>query len=158
MVEGLAEALFELLQGVEDPVCEIILPQVFPHPLHRVQLRAIGRKKQELHARGHAQVIGPMPTCAIQEHQAEIPGEFLSGIGQEDRHDLGIQPGHYQAGKASVMRRDRGQGMDKLPNHLLARLRPVGQRPPASPMVADPSETTLVLEQHPHPHPWGNIG
>ena len=82
-----------LLQGAEDPVAEVVLPQVVPEMFHRVEFRAVRRQRDQLHVRRHTESKRPVPTGSIQEHQAVLIREAGCGVGQKERHGFGINPG-----------------------------------------------------------------
>ena len=72
LVQGLeasAYLLDDVLQGVKDPVAQVVLPQMIPKMFHWVEFGAVGRQGQQLHVWGDAQSQRPVPASSIEQQQ-----------------------------------------------------------------------------------------
>ena len=160
VVEGLAASAYlldHLPQGVKDPVAQVVLPQMIPEMFHRVEFGAVGRQGQQLHVWGDAQSQRPVPASSIEQQQAVLVGEASRGVRQKERHGLGVHPGQDQRTEFSVQGTDRRQAVDKLAHNLVTDDRSQGQRGPATALVAEAAEASLVLEQKAHGHPGRSL-
>jgi hypothetical protein len=82
-----------------------------------------------------------------------VVGKAGRGVGQEQRHGLGIRPGQGQRAELSIDRADSGQTVDELADDLVADGGAQGPRSPAATLLADAAETRLVLKQQANPYP-----
>lgn len=87
-----------------------------------------------------------VPPRTIKEHDTKISFELLSGMGKEDGHGGGINPGQDQTRTPTIHWRDRHEAIDVLPYHLVAYDCSGRQRHPTAAGVADPTEPSFVLK------------
>ena len=92
VMEACAELVDDGVQRREDVVADVILAQVFPEVLDRVQLGAVGWQGQQVQRGRDAQGRRSVPSGSIQQHQAMFFGELRGRVGQEQRHGFGVHP------------------------------------------------------------------
>jgi len=93
VMEACAELVDDGVQRREGVVSDVILAQVFPEMLDRVQLRTVRWQGQQVQGGRDAQGQRPVPSGSIQQHQAMLLGELRGRVGQEHRHGFGVHPG-----------------------------------------------------------------
>lgn len=151
--EAHAELRDDLVERVEEAVAEVILPQVFPEVLDRIQFRAVGRQREQLQGGWHPQIQRRMPSGPIQHHPAVVVAELGGRACQEQGHGLGIDPGQRPRAELAVQGAHRRQSIDELAHDWVADHRPKRQRRPAAPLIADAAQARFVLKQQPQPLP-----
>ncbi len=93
VMEACAELVDDSIQRREDLVADVILTQVFPEMLDRVQLGAVGWQGQQVQRGRDPQGRRSVPSGSIQQHEAMLFGELRGRVGQEHRHGFGVHPG-----------------------------------------------------------------
>ena len=93
VMEACAELVDDGVQRPKDVVADVILAQVFPEMLDRVQLWTVGWQGQQVHRGRDAQGQRSVPSGSIQQHEAMLFGELRGRVGQEQRHGFGVYPG-----------------------------------------------------------------
>jgi hypothetical protein len=76
-----------------------------------------------------------------------VGGELGGGMGEEEAHQGGIDPGEDQRGHAAIVGADGDVGVDELPHDLVADRWAQGQRRPTSPAIVQAAKPTLILEE-----------
>jgi len=79
-----------------------------------------------------------------------VVGETGGGVGEEQRHRFGIDPGQDQLAELAIEGAHGGQAVDELADDLPADDRTQRPRSPAAALIADPAETGFVLKQQAH--------
>lgn len=115
--------------------------------LDRVEFRTVRRKGKQTEPGGDPQRDGPMPSRPVQQHQAIVPWEIGDGLGQENGHRFGIDPGENQGRELAAVRTHGNPPVSVFADDLLADARPVRPRGPAAVLVTKPPEAGLVLKQ-----------
>jgi hypothetical protein len=96
-VPGVATGVDNLGGVVEDAVGELVILEVEPEPLDRVELGRIGRQEYWGDVGRHDQFTGDMPACPVHQHDGVCAGsDGLGQFGEEEVHRGGVEPGHHQ--------------------------------------------------------------
>ena len=119
-VEGVGDHVDDLIEGVERLIAEAVGAGVFPDLFDGVALGAVGWERDEGHGVRDDEGVGLVPTGAVHEDDTVVVGELGGGVGEEQAHEVGIDPGEDEGGHAAVAGADRSEGVDELADHLLA--------------------------------------
>lgn len=137
------------IEGGQHVIAEVVLAQVFPHVLDRIEFRTVRREEHETQVLRHAQRLRVMPPGAIQQHDVEAVGELLACRAQKDGHRWVIHPRQRQGAEPAIEGADGHDAVEVLAHDLGTHDRAVGVGCTAPPRVADASEARFVLKQQP---------
>ena len=109
-VPGLAAGFDDGLVAGPDPQAELVLAQILPDVLDRIELGAVGRQRQEADVVGDRQRRRAVPPCAI-EHQDGVGagGNMPADLLQMQAHGLGVDDRQHQPGAGCPLGADRAE-------------------------------------------------
>jgi hypothetical protein len=109
-VPGLAAGRDDRLVVRPDAMAELVLPQVLPHVLDRVQLGAVARQRQQGEVLGDGEVAGRVPARPVEHDHAVRPGLHLAAdLRQVQAGGRGIGVGQDEGGADGPLRADRAE-------------------------------------------------
>ena len=115
-----------------------------------IEFGCVGRQCFKVHVGWQLQILRPMRTCSVENHDDEVirmtPPDFL----QELRHVLGIHFISQHPIKLTVLRADRSIDICELSLITIGHDRTARSRCPTSPRFGHASKTSLVLEDQTH--------
>ena len=95
---------------VEDAEREIVLAQVFPDVLGRVQLGRIGRQADGSDVLWQLELIGGVPAGAVEDERGMgAGGDAAADLLEMQVHRLGVGIGHHQGGAGGPLGADGGE-------------------------------------------------
>lgn len=149
VAERVAESRLDAVDRGEDLVGEVVLANVVPDGLDRVQLGAVGRQQFQVHVRGHLEIAADVRTRSVEEDDAVAPREAGADLAQEDPHRLMIHAACADQSADAARRRIDCQQRVPVFAHLLEPHSGLNaRRCPARAHRADPAESRLILEQN----------
>src|SRR5690242_12675890 len=93
-----------------DPQAELVLAQVLPHVLDRVQLRAVARQGQEGEVLGDGQPPAGVPAGAVEhDHGVRARGDATADLRQVQAGGLGVGAGQHEGGADGPLGADRAE-------------------------------------------------
>jgi hypothetical protein len=99
----------DVLVALEDAVREVVVPEELPDVLGGIEFGRSRRKQGDVVR--HPEVVGDVPSCAIQDQDRMSAASNLCADLLEMRvHCLGFAPRHDQPGTFSLGRTDRAEG------------------------------------------------
>src|SRR4051812_31647047 len=107
-VPGLAAGRDDGLVVRPDAMAELVLPQVLPHVLDRVQLGRVGGQRQQGEVLGDGEAAGAVPPGTVEHDHAVRPGrDVAADLGQVQAGGRGIGVGQDEGGTDGALRADR---------------------------------------------------
>src|SRR4051795_7129278 len=99
-----------LVAAGEHAVAEPAVAQVLPHPLDRVELRAVGRRVDQGQVRRHGQVVAHVPAGPVEHQRGVGPGRHgRRQLGEEEVHGGGRDLGQDQRDTLAALGTDRAE-------------------------------------------------
>src|SRR4051795_10933115 len=96
--------------ALPDAMAELVLPQVLPDVLDRVQLGRVGRERQEGEVLGDGKVAGAVPTGAVEhDHRVRAGRDVVADLRQVQAGGLGVGVGQDQRGTDGPLGADRAE-------------------------------------------------
>lgn len=96
--------------AVEDGDGELVLAQIFPDVLDRIELWRIGRQVQKGDVVGDAEVVGDVPAGAVEnEDGVRSRRDLAADLGQMQGERFGVGPGQDQRRGGGARRADRAE-------------------------------------------------
>ncbi len=133
-------------ETLKNPVMEPFLTQFIPHMLNRVELRSIGREKQQAHVIWRNKRLILMPSCTIHDHDNPIHRVSSSHLVKEELRTRSIDVWKHEAVKLAVLDRYCAIGIGVLMcQHSLAN-RPERFWTPARSGVGNAPKTCFIHE------------
>src|SRR6476620_11568686 len=109
-VPGPATALDDRGVVAPDAVAELVLAQVLPHVLDRVQLRAVGRQGQQREVVGDGEAGRRVPSRPVQDHDGvRARGDLAGDLRQVQAGRRRVDVGQNQGGADGARRADRAE-------------------------------------------------
>jgi hypothetical protein len=115
-VPGGAAAVHDGVVGVEHAVAELIVAQVIPDVLDRVQLGAVGWQVQQGDVLRHAQAATQLvPAGAVADQQGmRTGGDIAADLGQVQGHGLGVGVRQHEGRADAVLGAHRPEQVGPL--------------------------------------------
>jgi hypothetical protein len=108
------ELLTDRLHRREDPVGKVFLPEFVPYVFLWIELRRVGRERDEVDVLGYLKCLGFMGAGSIHYHEDEFVRIFLADLQEEATHFFGV---HFFAGaivEVAFERTDRSVNVGEL--------------------------------------------
>src|SRR4051794_41638935 len=146
-VPGLAAGRDDRVVVGPDPQAELVLAQVLPDVLDRVQLGAVARQRQEAEVLGNGEVPGRVPARPVEhDHGVRARGDLAADLRQVQAGGLGVGVREDEPGPDRPLGADRaeqvGPGVPAVPG----RSRPGAAPRPDAGQGALLADAGLVLE------------
>lgn len=104
-VPGIAASIDDLGGVVEDAVRELVILEIEPEPLDRVEFGRVGRQEDRGDVLRHDEIAGDVPAGLVHQYDSVRAGGDSAGeFGEKEAHRFGVEPGHHQR-RAGVARR-----------------------------------------------------
>ena len=75
---------------------------------------AVGWERDESHGVRDDEGVGLVPAGAVHDDDAVVVGELGGGVGEEQAHQVSIDPGEDEGGDAAIARAYRSGDVDEL--------------------------------------------
>src|SRR4051794_6875717 len=109
-VPGLAAGRDDRLVVRPDAMAELVLPQVLPHVLDRVQLGRVGGQRQQGEVLGDGEAAGAVPAGAVEhDHGVGARGDLVADLRQVQAGGRGVGIRQDQGGADGALRADRAE-------------------------------------------------
>ena len=113
--------------------------QAFPDVLHRIELRRVGRQRDEGDVGGNLELLGDVMAGPVENERGVSAGRDVAGdLGQAQRHDLGVGGRHDEGGRGAPFGADGAEQIGPFINVGRA-----GLSGPRSPLGPDPGQRAL---------------
>ena len=107
-IPGLAAFVDDVLVVIKDGDGELVLSQVIPNVLHRVELRRVGRQGQKRDVVWRPQIRGGVVSSAVEGEDGVCPGcNFLADLSQMKRKCFGVGVWQDESGSRAPCRTNR---------------------------------------------------
>lgn len=102
-VPGVATSIDDGFVIVEDAVAELVLTQVLPDVLDRIEFGRIGRQLEQADVVRHVELAaGLMPACTVEQHDSMAAWAHVAAdLGEVQVHGLAVGTGRTRAAPAS---------------------------------------------------------
>ena len=148
-VPGRLADIHDVPQTTKYRVGEPVAAQIVPNPLHRVELRAIGRQVQQSDIAGHHQSLAAVPTGTIEDHHGMgIRGDLAADLVEMMVHCEGIADRHDQPRHFALQWADRTKHIGRGKAEVLRCRRPAAGLPPHPGQGVLLADAPLVLKPY----------
>jgi hypothetical protein len=146
-VPGLAAFVEDVGVAVEDGDGELVLAQILPDVLDRIELRSIGRQVQKGDVVGHVEIVCSVPTRPIEDEDGVRPrGDLAGDLGQVQGQAVGVGLGQDESGGCGPRGANGAEDVGPFVAPVAWAARPApasGPDPCQRPLLADPG---LILK------------
>src|SRR5271157_1758826 len=140
-IKSETQLLLNSIKGGKETIREILLTQLVPQMLHRIQLGTVGRLKDQADVFGKLQLSRTMPACLINLHDDEGIRKRLGYLLKKQVHHGRIGVRKQKRHHFAQLRGKSSKSIHGLANGLLRSVRAHSRRSPASPGFTHASES-----------------